>query len=63
MYFAGRLKKNDNVEGRPIVKVKPMRNNMLPKARRARSKKRRRPVKRERKPPVQKATPISGGMC
>lgn len=60
LYFAGLEKKNERVEGRPIVRVRPMRNNMLPKARRARSKNRRRPAKRDKKPPVQKATPSSG---
>lgn len=39
----------------------PIRKRMLPIARRARSKKRMRPKSRKKNPPVQKATPISGG--
>jgi hypothetical protein len=57
-HFCLRAKKT-NVRCGPRRSVMPTRNRMLPMASRARSKKRIRPSRKKKPPPLQKATPIS----
>lgn len=54
--LSGREKKRRVREG-PIVKVKPRRNNMSPRARRAESKRNNTPRKRRRRPRVKRKVP------
>lgn len=57
-HFCLRAKKT-NVRWGPSSSVMPTRKRMLPMASRARSKKRIRPSRKKKPPPLQKATPIS----
>lgn len=59
-HFCFRAKKT-NVRCGPSNSVMPTRNRMLPIASRARSKKRIRPRRKKKPPPLQNATPISVG--